>query len=173
MDDVSNGSKAALTFEGLFPMFDPRNARQEFEEFLSGRNLRELDLNLANGCEALFNFYQDLRPHGRVFEQHEDADMLLFQWGTYDWGTGENFTFNLTRQLILGADAEDDDIWQLGLTFEFEPDSELRRLGRGNKWCSSLSELPEFREYVYRSAAFTSCTERQIRRTVIDYGVAG
>jgi hypothetical protein len=26
--------------------------------------------------------------------------MLLFQWGTYDWGTGEHFGFNLTRQLI-------------------------------------------------------------------------
>jgi hypothetical protein len=26
-----------------------------------------------------------------VFEQQEDADMLLFQWGTYDWGTGEHF----------------------------------------------------------------------------------
>ena len=81
--------------------------------------------------------------------------------------------FNLTRQLIVSEDAEDDDIWQLGLTFEFEPDNELRALGRGNKWCHSPSQLLEFREYVYRSAAFTSCTEHRIRRIVIDYGVAG
>jgi hypothetical protein len=153
-------------------MFEPQNARQEFEKVLSGRGLRERDLSLAEGCGALFYFYRDNRPQGPVFEQHEEDGILLFQWGTYDWGTGEHFAFNLTRQLIVG-DGEDDDIWQLSLTFEFEPDNELRALSGGNKWCGSLPELPEFREYVHRSAAFTTCSERQIRRTVLDYGIAG
>jgi hypothetical protein len=154
-------------------MFDTQNARQEFEKFLGGRGLQERDLTLADACAAFFDFYQDLRPQGRVFEQQEDADMLLFQWGTYDWGAGEQFSFNLTRQLIVSEDAEDDDIWQLSLTFEFEPDSELRALGRGNKWCHSPSQLLEFRQYVSQSAAFTACAEHPIRQIVIDYGVAG
>jgi len=59
-------------------------------------------------------------------------------WGTYDWGTGEQFAFNLTRQLIVCEDAEDEDIWQLSLTFEFEADNELRALGNGDNWCHSL-----------------------------------
>ena len=154
-------------------MLKPQNARQEFEEILRGRGLHERDLNPADGCEALFDFYRDKRPNGRVFEQHEDADMLLFQWGTYDWGTGEQFAFNLTRQLIVCEDAEDEDFWQLSLTFEFEADNELRALGNGDKWCHSLLELPEFREYVRRSAAFTACIEHQVRRTVLCYGIAG
>jgi hypothetical protein len=153
-------------------MFDPLNARQEFERFLGARGLHERDLNLADGCEAFFDFYRDLRPQGRVFEL-EDADMLLFQWGTYDWGRGELFSFNLTRQLIVSEDAEDADIWQLGFTFEFAPDNALMALGRGDRWCHSLSQLLEFREYVYQSAAFTACTEHPIRQIVIDYGVAG
>ena len=37
------------------------------------------------------------------------GDMLLYQWGTYDWGAGESFEFDITRQLIF-ADDEDDDI---------------------------------------------------------------
>jgi hypothetical protein len=152
-------------------MFNPQNARQEFEAILRGRGLHERDLNLVNGCEALFDFYRDQRPSGRVFEQHEDADMLLFQWGTFDWGTGEQFAFSLTRQIIVYEDAEDEDIWQLSLTFEFEADDELRSLGNGDKWCHSLSELPEFREYVRRST--TACAEHQVRRTVLEYGVAG
>jgi hypothetical protein len=154
-------------------MFEPQNARQEFEKILRGRGLLERDLNLAAGCEALFDFYRDKRPIGRAFEQHEDADMLLFQWGTYDWGTGEHFAFNLTRQLIVREDAEDEDIWQLSLTFEFDADNKLRAVGNGNKWCHSLSELPEFREYVRRSAAFAAGTEHQARRTVLEYGIAG
>jgi hypothetical protein len=150
-------------------MFDPENTQQEFEKFLSGKGLRQRDLTLADGCEAVFDFYRDLRPRGRVFEQ-QGADMLLFQWGTYDWGTGEHFGFNLTRQLI-GEGPMDDALLQLGLTFEFQPDHELGALGLGDKWCESLSALPEFREYVYRSPAFTVCTAHQIRRAVITYHV--
>jgi hypothetical protein len=166
--------EAILTLEKMSkPMFDPRDARQQFEMFLSTRNLHEHNLNLEDGCEAFFDFYLNLRPRGRVFEQHEDADMLLFQWGTYDWGAGEHFSFNLTRQLIVREDAEDDDIWQLGLTFEFKPVDELRALNRGDQWCHSLRKLPDFREYVYRSAAFTTCTRHHIQQSVIDWGVAG
>ena len=43
-------------------MFEPRNARQEFEKVLSGRGLREGDLDLADGCGAVFDFYRDMRP---------------------------------------------------------------------------------------------------------------
>jgi hypothetical protein len=151
-------------------MFDPENAQQEFEKFLSGKGLHQHDLTLADGCEAVFDFYRELRPRGRVFEQQKGADMLLLQWGTYDWGAGEHFGFNLTRQLI-GEGPVDDAMRQLGLTFEFQPDNELRALGIGDKWCDSLSALLEFRDYVYRSPAFTTCSAHQIRRAVIDYQV--
>ena len=154
-------------------MFEPQNARQEFEKVLSGRGLREHAPGLVDGCDALFDFYRDNRAGGAVFEQHDDADMLLFQWGTYDWGEGEYFSLNLTRQLICCEQAEDDDIWQLSLSFEFEPNDELRALGSGSKWCHALPELPQFREYVHRSGAFTICTQHQIRRTVLDYALAG
>jgi hypothetical protein len=149
---------------GGYPMmFDPRNARQEFEKFLSGRNLNERNLNLANGCEAFFDFYHDLRPRGRVpssvgvislgqgrpFEQRWDADRLLFQWNIYDWGAGENFYLNLSRNLVLADDdAENEPTWQLRLTVEFEQSNDLRALGLGDKWAGPLSELPDFRAYV-------------------------
>ena len=81
-------------------MFDPENMRLEFEKFLIGKGLQQRDLTLADGCEAVFDFYRDLRPRGHVFEQEKSSDMLLFQWGTYDWGMGEHFEFNLTRQLV-------------------------------------------------------------------------
>jgi hypothetical protein len=163
-------------------MFDPRNARQEFEKFLSGRNLNERNLNLANGCEAFFDFYRDLRPRGRVpscvgvislsqgrpFEQHWDADRLLIQWNIFDWGAGEKFYFHLTRNLILAdEDAENEPTWMLYLTFEFEPNNDLRALGNGDKSAGPLSELPDFRAHVYRSPVFTTCTKHQIHRTTV------
>jgi len=113
-------------------MFDPENTRQEFEKFLSRKGLHQSDLTLADGCEAVFDFYRDLRPRGHLFEQEKGSDMLHFEWGTYDWGTSEHFSFSLTRQLI-GDGPVDDVMRQLGLTFEFQPDDELRALGKSDK----------------------------------------
>src|SRR5215813_11550963 len=117
---------------GLLTMFDPENTRQEFEKFLSRKGLHQSDLTLADGCEAVFDFYRDLRPRGHLFEQEKGSDMLHFEWGTYDWGTSEHFSFSLTRQLI-GDGPVDDVMRQLGLTFEFQPDDELRALGKSDK----------------------------------------
>ncbi|MCL1971600.1 MAG: hypothetical protein FWG57_01250 [Endomicrobia bacterium] len=52
-----------------------------------------------------------------VDSEYVDTDMLLFQYGTYDWGSGENFEFNITRQFIF-ADA--DEPFQLSLTLFFD-----------------------------------------------------
>jgi hypothetical protein len=171
---VQGQKRGSCTANGGYPMmFDPRNARQEFEKFLSGRNLNERNLNLANGCEAFFDFYRDSRPRGRVpssvgvislgqgrpFEQHWDADRLL---------AGENFYLNLSRNLVLADDdAENEPTWQLRLTFEFEQNNDLRALGLGDRWAGPLSELPHFRAYVYRSPVFTTCSKQHIHRTTI------
>jgi len=86
----------------------------------------------------MFAFYQAVQAQGC---EGPDADMLLFQWGTYDWGTGRHFSLNITRQFIE-ADLEDDDaISQLGLTFRFEPTAALEALGAGNRWCDGPTEF--------------------------------
>lgn len=87
--------------------------------------------------------------------------MLLFQWGTYNWGDLTHFELNITRQLMTGGDGggdedEDDDegILQLSLTFRFPPTAELQALGSGNEWCATPSGLPAFRAYIDACPAF-------------------
>ena len=48
----------------------------------------------------------------------KECDMFLFQYGTYDWGKGKFFEFDITRQFIL---PEEDEPYQLALTLSFEP----------------------------------------------------
>src|SRR5699024_7432681 len=57
-------------------------------------------------------------------ELEEDGDMLLFQWGTYDWGHGRHFEVDLTRQVILPSpDPEDDPSYlQLRCSFLYPPE---------------------------------------------------
>ena len=78
-------------------------------------------------------FYKEVRARGCPVEK--DGDMLLFQYGTYDWkmGEGDFFEFDITRQLIRGT-ADDDNMFQLRLVFKFKPTRSLRKL-QGGRWC--------------------------------------
>ncbi len=62
----------------------------------AGRPLREL--TPADGIDLMTSFYLEERAEGCGIDN--DGDMLLYQWGTYDWGEGESFEFDITRQLI-------------------------------------------------------------------------
>jgi len=101
----------------------------------------------------MFAFYHDVRP-ADCLSMEEDGDMLLYQWGTYDWGNGKYFNLNLTRQFILDALEDDDAIFQLGLTFLYEPSRILQELEQGNRWCHSPAELRDFEQFVFSSNAY-------------------
>lgn len=66
----------------------------------------------------------------------EDGDMVLFQWGTHDWGDGrgERFEIDFLRQFTIEDAGEYDHMEQLHCTFEFEPTEALRDLGSGEHW---------------------------------------
>lgn len=133
----------------------------------SGRTLKTL--SPADGIDLMLHFYQRERIEGCFVEQ--DGDMLLYQWGTYDWGEGEWFECNITRQLIKSA-GEDETIRQLLLTFKFKPTQELRNLGEGTRWCYSLDESEEFRNFIAQSAAFKEVTKVPLIEVRLDFEVA-
>ena len=88
--------------------------------------------------------------------KEEDGDMVLFQYGTYDWGSGEFFEMDLVRQLMPpGEDDEEDDdvILQLHCTFRYVPTDSLRAFGSFTRWMSvggedtfwnEIQEMPAF-----------------------------
>ncbi|WP_102795620.1 hypothetical protein [Bowmanella denitrificans] len=83
-----------------------------------------------------------------------DEDMLLFQWGCYEWGEGEFFEIDLTRQLSGPPDTNTE---QLSCTLYFQPNKELQALGSGNFWCSSRSETKKFWSDIINHASFNAC----------------
>lgn len=67
----------------------------------------------------------------------DEGDLLLFQWGAYDWadGNGERFEIDVTRQFsILDRRSEYDHMEQLRCTFYYEPTAELLAFGSGERW---------------------------------------
>ena len=130
----------------------PNDAQSEFQDRLDRSGLIRNTLTPKSGISAMLAFYREERAQGCPLE--DDGDMLLYQWGTYNWGQGEWFELNITRQLISGESGDDEDIWQLLLTFKYKPTSNLRELGSKNRWCEKPDELPAFESYIKDSDAF-------------------
>jgi hypothetical protein len=86
----------------------------------------------------------------------EYADLLLAQYGTYDWGDGEHFELDITRQLSFDDDhGEYSHMTQLSCTFHFRPDDELRALGANSLW-SGAGSNDEFFEKALELPGFSS-----------------
>ena len=150
---------------------DPRTLEAAFQEFTRTAGIH-LDTSVpATGIPLMLRFYQARRADGCDFA--EDADMLLFQWGTYDWGSGDHFELDLTRQLILPDEDDDDAIWQLHLTFRFSTSEELKDLGSGNRWCTSPDQVPIFEEWINSTPAYSTVAHRAPQSILVQYECAG
>lgn len=131
-------------------------------------------LRLGDGPELLslvVSLYEKQRIEGTEIE--EDGDMLLFQWGTYDWGKGNFFEIDLTRQTMLAIDDPDDaseSMRQLRTTLLFTPTSETQKIGEGNQWCSSPDSVEQFLEFIKSSVAFTWITKNTAHKICIELG---
>ncbi len=147
----------------------PENAKKEFEDYLKNRGLNFERLIPSAGIDAMLSFYGTIRADGCNDEGH---DQLLFQWGTYNWGKGEHFELDITRQLITGGDA-DDDIWQLHLNFKFIPDEKLRELRKGHKWCASPKALIDFTGFIQNGEPYIATASRLDAKVDLNYEQAG
>lgn len=127
-------------------------------------------LTPESGIAAFVSFYREVR--GEKCSPEADEDMLLYQWGTYDWGQGEFFDLNITRQLMQSG-ADDDEIWQLSLTFKFAPNDSLRGLGSASKWCQSPQQLDDFETYIFQSAAYQNLSQNHSDLFELDFSNAG
>ncbi len=127
----------------------------ESKELLQEELARAKRQTVAANIQAMLDFYAAVRAESCKIEQ--DGDALLYQWGTYNWGRGERFELDITRQFGL---PDDDEPYQLRLTMRFVPTDELRALGHRNKWCWSPNGLNDFRAFVEASSPYILLSER-------------
>jgi hypothetical protein len=101
--------------------------------------------SMAALAVAVCSFYERRRVEGAG----ADGDMLLFQFGTWDWGSGDRFQVDLTRQFIIPGDSDDDDVMsRFALTRYFDPSAELAKLGSAEKWCHAPADAASFTAWV-------------------------
>lgn len=149
----------------------PREIEAQFQAFVQSRAIDVRAASTATGLDAKMRFYADLRADG--CDVSADGDMLLFQWGTYDWGEGKHFEVDMTRQVILPDAVDDDALWQLHLTYRFAASADLLDLAAGGRWCSSPSELGSFEAFVRGTVAYSIAKDRQPNDVEVAYECAG
>ena len=145
--------------------------KTRFESLLAERGLVLDELQAEQLVEVMLDYYADVRVQD--VDDQDDGDMLLFQCGTYDWGSGRSFQYDLTRQVITTEAADDDAIWQLHVTFHFGPTAESDLLGSGNRWCHDPSELGDFTSFIDGSDASAYARSHRPDRVEIGFELAG
>jgi hypothetical protein len=84
--------------------------------------------------------FREIKVKG-LDSDEEDGDILLFQYGTYDWGKGKFFRFNITRQFIK---SNEDEPYQLSMTLFFDP-IECKSY---NCWSNNFDDLEQWVENI-------------------------
>jgi hypothetical protein len=147
------------------------DARAAFNTFASTVGVDLADLTAEEAVDVMLRWYAVERADD--VDLSDGGDMLLYQWGTYDWGDGPSFQFDITRQLIAVAGSDDDDIWQLSVTLHFEPSAATQAVGADDQWCHHPDELEEMRRFILASEPMRLFAGRRARRVEVTYEVAG
>jgi hypothetical protein len=94
------------------------------------------------------------------------GDTLLFEYGVYDWGQGENFDLKITRQIVFESPSSmdaDDYIIQFSLTFKYAPDP-FRHLVPVTQWASDLPGSQTIESLALASQGYAIASTMQARQ---------
>lgn len=102
----------------ILPTLD--NLRAHYQ--LAAQSLRNKgELTIEQGFNLVVAFYQEVKIGRDATNASDDEDMLLFQYGSWNWYDvrGEYFGLDITRQVIFEEEGEQV-IYQLSFGFEFD-----------------------------------------------------
>jgi hypothetical protein len=143
----------------------PQQVQAEFESRLREEALALQETPSKEILAAFLELYLE-RVEGCPLE--EDGDMLLLQWGSYDWGAGLEFTVELVRQFIT-ASGDDHEMFQLHLSFVYAPAGMEEEFSSGQVWCGRPDALEDFSRVVLGESPFAALSGRPARRSELHF----
>lgn len=91
-------------------------------------------LRIDNSVKNIIKIFTDnYRIENNKYNRQENTDMLLFQYGVYDWGNGKNLEIDFVRQLIKG-----DDIIQIHITITIPFEESFSNIESHEEWFNSV-----------------------------------
>ena len=136
------------------------------------RTLMELKIQSGAVMSHVVSRFLSLYMEQRIedADAEKDGDILQFEWGTYDWGSGRQFEVNLIRQVMKSSNnlnAVRNSKRQLIVSYSYESAEANDGLGSGSYWCQSPSMMNEFIDKFENSEPFQwASTEKPNSLTV-------
>lgn len=95
-------------------------------------------------------------------------DMLLFQYGVYDWGdeNGNHFSFDITRQIIT---PEEDEPYQLSLILIFELSAFLK-IKPYDIWSNDFNSMEDFVDHIKSTSGYKLASKVTAKKTQLLFG---
>lgn len=123
-----------------------------FADFMEGKGLRVEGLSLSSFPGLIVDYYRGIEF--AELKKEEDGDLLLFQYGIYDWGKGSFFEVDFTRQYYESfPETDDHSIFQQSFTFYFDP-AKFSEVPSFNIWSNDCADLQTFENAVTTSAGY-------------------
>jgi hypothetical protein len=144
----------------------PSESLASFKAFNSTSGIALESCTPREGLARMFAFYDEVAAVGCG---GPDGDMLMLQWGTYDWGAGKNFELNITRQFMEEGAEDDDAISQLSLTYRFEPTTELEEIKPGNLIREGSQASTVIRDFAATHPAFIAVADQKPQGVELHY----
>ena len=133
-----------------------------FNSFGDGKGIKVDSLSLSDFPRLLIDYYQDVEF--TEVDRADNGDMLLFQYGTYDWGDGRYFEIGFTRQFYqIFGDAADHEVIQQSFTFYFDPER-FQHIGSFDLWSNAAATLALYEKAIASSQGYRQALGHRAER---------
>ena len=123
-----------------------KKIENEYKKWLEKTFTNAQPANVDEIINVSLTLFKEIKIKG-ISADDGDSDMILFQYGTYDWGNGKFFQFDITRQFIK---PNDDEPYQLSMTLFFES-NECKRY---NCWSNDFENLEKWVENIKETEGY-------------------
>ncbi|MGH1364542.1 MAG: hypothetical protein ACRBF0_13360 [Calditrichia bacterium] len=119
--------------------------------------------NNDDAIKQFLKFFEEFKIKEEL--EHEEEDMMLFQYGIYDWqnGKGKEFSFGLTRQFEI---PDEDEFLQLSLTLFYNCD-QTGEVESFNSWSVDSGNLNDWEQLIKNSEGYLKSKNRTPNRIEI------
>ena len=137
--------------------------QREIEQQFSGEKLTAEKL-----IDISVSLFHALKVENIPVQYDPDCDMLLFQYGIYDWGGqfGRHFGFDITRQFIT---EDNDEPYQLSFSLIYEPDI-FQGCAFYGCWSSKFARLEDWVEHIKTTQGFLMAKEALAKTYTLTFG---
>jgi hypothetical protein len=124
-----------------WPPVDPEDLLAGFQHFASATGVEPNSDPHSAVFDTMLRYYAEVRVNG--CDPADDEDMLLLDWGSYDWGAGRAYEIDLSRQVLVPG-RTDEAVLQLHVVYRFPNTGDLAKIPVGNDWWGTPGTVDEF-----------------------------